>query len=1219
MSVERGCDSCCYPTGTCRTLKSAAELVHDYNLGPVSISVDSQSIDISSVIKFENVNGIKIVGTSDKTRVTCSDSSESGAGLAFASVHNLVMEDMEFYNCSGTGRMSATIYIQECTNVTLKNITVTSGKTAGLAFSNSVGEILVQNSRFTENGVPNFYLSGGAYAEFTKCYNLQSNYTFEGCRFEGNTANVPSVMNITKQSKAKFHHYGGGLGLIFTDNGCRNNVTISHCEFIENEAYWGGGMFVHFYSSDNGREIPQNNKVVVVMTNFTSNRATRAGGGADVGYSAFYTLAVPVQNQIVFSDCQFVENRANYGGGTALFASYGETKRQETITFKNCVWSGNQALFSPAVDISPFSLDSRRQGFHLIPVFADCMFTGNMIQEDWENDDKSATKYVSTGSFIINEFTVQFEGQIVFRNNKFSALKISSGVVIFQKGTHVQFLNNVGIKGGAIALYGVSSIHIDHNSQFEFIGNHATEAGGAIYYQHYDKHEQTCFIQYVGGSNGCSSVDSEDIVFNFTNNTADLGKSMFATTFHNCYSEYDTEQVHGMYDNLVKNLQCIGSFAFDEPRNESIGTWGSKFELSSKFLRQIPGKVYELPLKIKDEFGNKIQQVSRLALSSNKNLSTDRTHTVDNKVAVYGEPDSYGNLTFYTLGYLEAEISIKISLTQCPPGYMYFAEKKSCLCASDKYSQGIPSCSKSRTQAHLLRGYWIGYVDEISSPSNLFTSPCPLGFCAYMLNCKTDRCLLPGDASQTDLNEFMCGKRRTGLLCGECGNSFSVFYHSHHYHCGKKDKCHFGLLFYFLSEIIPLTVLFTVVVVLDIRFTSGTANGFIFFSQVLDSLSVDARGIIQFPSLIDKLSIGYKIIYGLFNFDFFSVESLSFCLWRQATVLDIIVFKYVTTVFALGLVTVLVLIINYCHCKRFYALKQKISTRNSVIHGLSAFLVICYTQCTKVSFQILTPTILAGINGTEKPAITFYGGIPFFGTKHKSYAIPACICIATFVAIPPLLLLVFPLYFHVLAFFGHGESRATNWASRRIWTVRLKPVLDSFQGCFKGKLRFFAGLYFVYRITILAVGTFSKITLELYITVGVVLVLMLTLHAVAQPYEKRQHNIVDSLMFVNLTIINGCTLYTYKYQADTEREAIVNVLFWIQLILIYLPLVYMCILLTTRFIIKYRKKKKEDAEEHLAPEPQHQDTEYRFIDHELLPYQELSFSAAENQESWKNV
>ena len=43
----------------------------------------------------------------------------------------------------------------------------------------------------------------------------------------------------------------------------------------------------------------------------------------------------------------------------------------------------------------------------------------------------------------------------------------------------------------------------------------------------------------------------------------------------------------------------------------------------------------------------------------------------------------------------------------------------------------------------------------------------------------------------------------------------------------------------------------------------------------------------------------YQVIYGFFNLDFFSIEVLSFCLWRGATVLDIfseysfLVLKYV--------------------------------------------------------------------------------------------------------------------------------------------------------------------------------------------------------------------------------------------------------------------------------------------------------------------------------------
>ena len=1217
VSAERGNDLCQNLSGStilCHTLERAAAFVRGYHRGPVSISIDNQNIEISSVIKFENVNGIHLVGTSDKTRITCNDTSVSGAGLAFASVNDLVMEDVEFYNCSGKGKESAAIYIRECSNVRLNNITVRFSKTLGLAFFSTGGEILVQNSQFIDNGVSEIsdssgYFSGGAYAEFTKC---ESNYTFEGCIF-GRNYNAPELVMIqtTKSNESHGLGCGGGLGLVFVENACSNNVTISYCEFLENKASFGGGLYIHYYSSNVNKAL-QSNEVMVAMTNFTSNCASRIGGGVDMGYFAFHTLSSPLKNKIIFNGCQFISNSAElYGGGTAIFASYGEntSNPQETIIFDKCIWRDNYAPFSPAVDIAPYSLDTSGQGFHPIPVFTDCSFNDNNVQEEWEN----GTKYISTGSFIVNEFTVQFEGTILFESNSFSALKISTGVVVIKSGTCVRFSNNTGIKGGAIALYGASFLHIEHDSLLEFIGNHAKEKGGAIYYQHYNKHEQPCFIQHVGGPHN-QSVSERNIKLNFMNNTVtadSFSKSIYATTVRHCCPDQRRSQATNQVN---ATFNCIANFDFDQPHNTSLRTAGSKFEIPDKMLFQIPGKSYQIPLKITDEFNTVVKELFRV---SSKELYPDHKYTMSKNIAVYGTPGQSGRLEFHTLGFSYPETFINVSLLHCPPGFLSDGGKE-CVCAAGNYS-GIEFCSKTKLQAYIARGYWIGYVTEgpvgESLPEDLFTAPCPLGFCSY-INCyKRDACILPNTSDS--VNEFICGRYRTGKLCGKCVSKRTVYYHSRQYQCGKTETCHFGLLFYFLSEIVPLTILFTVIVVLDFRFTSGTANGFIFFGQVLDSLSVDAKGIIQFPYPIDKLSIGYKIIYGLFNFDFFNIESLSFCLWKQATVLDILAFKYITTVLALGLVIVLVCIIKCCHCKQVCALKQKISTRNSVIHGLSAFLVICYTQCAKISFQILTPVILTGVNGTTLPAITFYGGIPYFGRRHLLYAIPACLCIATLVAIPPLLLLVFPLYFQILAFCGLSESRAANWASRRIWTVRLKPVLDSFQGCFKGKLRFFAGMYFMYRILILAVGTFFKITLELYVSVGVVLVLMLTLHAVAQPYEKRQYNIVDSLIFSNLVIINGCTLYAYKNQADSSKQSVLNALFWTQLVLIYLPLVHICAVLAVRFILKARNylktRKDEAAEEQLVP--QHEDADYHFIDHELLPYQEFGFSVTESQES----
>ena len=121
-----------------------------------------------------------------------------------------------------------------------------------------------------------------------------------------------------------------------------------------------------------------------------------------------------------------------------------------------------------------------------------------------------------------------------------------------------------------------------------------------------------------------------------------------------------------------------------------------------------------------------------------------------------------------------------------------------------------------------------------------------------------------------------------------------------------------------------ISLLFVFIVTFDVNFTSGNISGFILFAQILDTLVIHANGTIPFPSRITKLLMVQSFFYRIFNLDFFSLESLSFCLWKYATVMDIMMMRYVTIgcAFALVILTVLVLrwgkfaieIISFFHC-----------------------------------------------------------------------------------------------------------------------------------------------------------------------------------------------------------------------------------------------------------------------------------------------------------------
>ncbi len=195
----------------------------------------------------------------------------------------------------------------------------------------------------------------------------------------------------------------------------------------------------------------------------------------------------------------FNNNDGQFGAGTYIFSFLGDSECTKGINFSNCSWIGNTAIYSPAVDVSPSRHDFIHTGLLPIPVFQNCKFINNTIYFREENGSK-----VTAGVFVISRFTVRFVGSLLFENNAYSALLLNSGQVILEQSTQVQFINNTGFRGGAIALHGFSSILISINTQVEFHNNSATEYGGAIFYYTTEQRHfflsRSCFLQYSGDS-----------------------------------------------------------------------------------------------------------------------------------------------------------------------------------------------------------------------------------------------------------------------------------------------------------------------------------------------------------------------------------------------------------------------------------------------------------------------------------------------------------------------------------------------------------------------------------------------------------------------------------------------------------------------------------------------------------------------------------------------
>ena len=84
----------------------------------------------------------------------------------------------------------------------------------------------------------------------------------------------------------------------------------------------------------------------------------------------------------------------------------------------------------------------------------------------------------------------------------------------------------------------------------------------------------------------------------------------------------------------------------------------------------------------------------------------------------------------------------------------------------------------------------------------------------------------------------------------------------------------------------------------------------------------------------------------------------------------------------------------------------------------------------------------------------------------------------------------------------------------------------------KDKLRFFAGVYFLYRVLAFLAYMHSE-------TVPPVLLalLILGIHSVTQPYKSWKHNVINGLIFLDIAIINSITnMIAFLLVKDNTRN-----------------------------------------------------------------------------------
>ena len=1142
---------------------------------------------------FVNLTSIYI---RSEATTSCLDCNGKHYGFFFDNVSNVVVENVIFDHCGFKNAIEefnidfdSSIYIRNSWNISLLNVTIRSSSGIGMALVDSRGYIHISNCSFDDNHDPAYQKPGGGIF-IESSMSEGTTYNIENCSFTSNGGSRDSEDENHYQclNRTDFMR-GGGIIVYFRAETNNINLTITNCLFKNNTALHGGALYVSFQHS------AHNVTVLVDQTDFDGNTAACNGGAVAAGY--IHETEKMALNKVNFILCKFLTNSARNGGGVYIYAApKNETENSDTFEFHNCTWKLNNGMYGAALLIAPFTEKQFfNKGFLPIPLIKDCRFISN---NHTVNSELYPKVQYGRGTVYVNSFTIEFHSEVELSENFNSALYLYSSILNVKSKSSILFKNNFGYQGGAIHLRGSSSIHVNDDISITFDSNVAGNKGGAIFHNALiDQSLLTatnCFMKYVG----IKQPHYRNITVYFTNNTATPHR---ADTMHRAlegksiylFSAIPCAEIYPGREHLIEALNSIANFTFEGGvQNSTIGTYPSDILVESLPDSMIPGKKEDLNITAVDDTNHPVPLPVYIVGIQHGNITIDPAYTTitNNKIKLRGSPGSSGKITIHSLEREDLAVVFHVSLQECPPGFVYSDETSRCECSSDTTDSvylGIKRCNLTAHQAILVHGFWAGYIAVEGTEETFRTSHCPRGYCTNNLGKR--EIILPPGTSVEEINSVICHENRTGVICGECKENTSVYCHAPGtLDCRSDEDCYLGPLWLLLSEILPVTILFLVIILCDIQLTTGALNGFLLYMQIFSTLHITANDFIMFPKFTKKLLNILEFVAFMFKLEFFKSKSLSFCLFKKINSLDLLAIDYLIVMYYLSLVLLTILVLNM-RCRKISRFCQRFKKQHSVIHGLSGFLVLCYARTTLATLLILNPTRLYGKGRDGGERVAFYhGGMHFFGPQHRKYAIPALFALVFMTFLPPLLLLVYPLCYKVLALLRLEESKLTKLLCLAIPLEKLKPLFDSFQGEFKDDHRHFAGLYFLYRLLALVIFAFANTLSEFYFFLELLLVLMLALHGWFQPYKKKWPNRLDTYIFTLLLIITRMTQYCHQQSLDLYRYGqFIAVLTTIQVVLAYTPFVFMILYISSKIrvvsCIKYLhskiKKGKEQEED----------------------------------------
>ena len=1183
----------------CQDLDLALQGAQSLN-GSVRIVIIQQGqYNISGSNTFKNRSGIALEAQLEPPG-TVNISCGPGAGLAFRNVSEIKLQDVAFFGCgaeqvstsvnftanSSALTFQAALYFLLCESITISGVSVSNSNGTGLSIVDTGGNNIIENSIFVNNTSSELPGGGGVYIEFSNCipgnetcmssnvpqeYVSNANYTITDCRFVQNNATTGSFQpahNLYSHGQNNFAFgRGGGLSVFFKGSAMSNYITITSSWFKENGANLGAGLYISL------EDYSQNNTVVVESAHYLSNNCSEQvippsilsyGGGAGIAFMLYKNETR--NNQVVFRSSEFIKNNAYQAGGLGIISTSVESDSALTnkINVVSCNFTNNIARVGAAINVFQwFSITYPYSNGHTaLPRFSNCNFTSNGGQYMYiPSTNPRGTTFATV---YIVAMSTSFSGETHFIANQGSALVIQSTSLEFKNNSVTTFTGNTGRIGAGVMILGNAWIVVNKNCNLTFVNNKATEKGGAIFAiqteQHYSGYVHMCFIRYID-----PYVPPYDwtVTFSFTNNSAfGRNNSIHATSLLPC-TWPDTTIQHDLDQTF-----CWDNWKYHESNcTQEIETSAVKLHRNvndSDNLSVFPGRPQPLNVQAQDEWNKDVtNQTIFTASTTDSSMDLSLLYISNDSLSFYAAPGTNTNITLETFDAIAVSLELNTTILSCPQGLVYDNTSMSCTCG--KGYGGLVECNAGDFRSYVSIGVCVSYSPEES----LIAVRCPFTVGYHQV---TERRQLP-----IALNLSFCKElHREGRLCSKCVPNYGIAVFSSSFTCVPcKGYIYANWLKYFAVELIPLTAFFVVVFIFHIGVTTAAANAFVFFSQVVSLpvqvLTIETGWSLALHADFTSAAALTDILifpYAIWNLDFSHIPGTDFCLEPSISGIYILLLQYVSAIYPLILAGIVFAFIELharnCRpvvclwkylCIPIVRFRRAWQPRTSVINAFATFILLSYTRFVRVSLSLLIPARVYNDEGIHVDTVLRYDPyIGYLNSEHLPYAILSILVLVFFGILTPLVLLFYPFRWFQKLLNSCNLNRHS-----------LHTFIDAFQGCYRdgsnrrSDCRYFAGIYFVLRITIFAINTVytdSFVGPLLYSTI--VYTIGILLFTFLQPYKQKFYNSLDAMFLAVMVVTNvlNLNIYVDLIAIPSHFDFITWVVFYL---LLFIPLLYIAV------------------------------------------------------------